>query len=303
MSTIDITSIVRKHRPLIAVVGFTASGKTELGIDIAQMFGGEIVAADAVTVYKGFNIGSAKPTQKEMSKIPHHMIDICDANQGMTVAEYKRNATHTIDDILHRGRLPVLVGGSGLYVDSILYDYEFRTRPDSVLRDRLNSMSTGELLREAVAGNLDTSGVDIRNKHRLIRLIETNGEATVKRPLRDNTLVIALDVDREELRARVERRVNTMISEGLADEVMKLSQQYDWSTEAMKSIGYREWQPYFAGECDLMTVRDAIITHTMQLAKKQRTWFKRNHDIRWVNNKSESVEYVTTFMNTFMHTV
>lgn len=301
MSTIYEKSDIQKYKPLIAVVGFTASGKTEVGIEIAQRIGGEIIAADAITVYKNFDIGSAKPTKKEMSKIPHHLIDLCNADEPMTVASFKKNATTAMQNIIDRGRVPLLVGGSGLYIDSILYDYEFRDKPNAALRDQLNVLNREELLKIINNKNFSLEGVDTHNKRRLIRLIESDGMAPKRRSLRQNTCVVALDVDREVLKERVTKRVDAMLQAGLEKEVLKLSQQYDWSTEAMRSIGYREWQPYFAKECDLAAVRDAIITHTMQLAKKQRTWFKRNQDICWVNNKSEAVDYATTFVNTLIH--
>lgn len=288
---------------MIVVVGFTASGKTGVALELAKQFKGEIVAADAITVYRDFDIGSAKPSQKEMSEIRHHMINICSANESMTVASYKQKVDFAISDITNRGKIPILVGGSGLYVDSVLYDFEFRDKPNQELRERLNGLDRDELLQMACNKNISLEGVDTLNKRRVIRLIESNGQTSSKKSLRKNTCIIGLDLDREMLRRRVTMRVDEMLRDGLEVEVLRLSQQYDWTTEAMKSIGYREWQPYFAKECDLATVRDAIITHTMQLAKKQRTWFKRNQDICWLNNKNEAVDYATTFMNTFADTL
>lgn len=301
MSTQGFSGVVKEHKPLVAVVGFTASGKTDVALEIARKYGGEIIAADAITVYEKFDIGSAKPIKQELSEIPHHMIDVTKADEQMSASKFKNQATKAIEDCKNRGRLPILVGGSGLYIDSILYDYSFNEVADESERQRLNNMSLEDLQSEALSKDLPVDSIDSQNKRRVVRLIESNGQIARRNPLRSNTLVLAIDIDRKELRKNVEKRVEAMIKQGLEQEVRQLSQHYAWSTEAMRSIGYREWESYFADQCSLNDVCDAIITHTMQLAKKQRTWFKRNHDICWVNNKNEAVDKATTFMNTFIH--
>ncbi len=287
-----------KKQSLIAVVGFTASGKTSLAIDLAQRFNGEIIAADAITVYKNFDIGSAKPTKKEQSKIQHHMLDIVDATTPFSAAEYKARADVIIDDITERGKVPILVGGSGLYIDSILFDYEFRDDVDAGLREILNQKTLTELTRIAQEKGLRLEGIDAQNKRRLIRLIETEGQVVSRNPLRSDTLVVGIDVSREVLRARVEARVQAMFNDGLENEVRALAQKFEWDIEPMRSIGYREWRAYFDGTSTLDKVYEDIVTHTMQLAKKQKTWFKRNRQIIWVNNNNEAVAHVTTFLNT-----
>jgi len=293
-----ITSSSTNPAPIIAVVGFTASGKSTLGIQLAKRFRGEIIAADAMTVYKNFDIGTAKPTQKELSKIQHHLLDIVDASNKFSAAEFKQRAEEAIEDIALRGKVPILVGGSGLYVDSVLYDYDFRAPPASTrMRLELNTKTLDELIAIADSKGLSSKNIDIHNKRRLIRLIESEGAIPVRRPLRQNVLVLGINMPKESLRKRVEARVSAMLAQGLEDEVRHLSQQYGWDVGPMRSIGYREWQGYFAGAQTLDDVKKAIITHTMQLAKKQRTWFKRNTSIAWVNNFNEAVEYTTTFLN------
>jgi tRNA dimethylallyltransferase len=284
--------------PLIAVVGFTASGKSDLAMNLAHQFNGEIIAADAVTVYKNFDIGSAKPTQKEQSEIQHHMLDIVEASTPFSAAMFKNHVDKIIEDIASRGKVPILVGGSGLYIDSILFDYKFRNDTNRNLREALNGKALQELKDIAEEKKLSTENVDIHNKRRLIRLIETDGQIVHKKSLRPNTMVLGIDISREELRERVKARVKIMIQGGLEVEARHLSEKYDWDTEPMRSIGYREWRPYFAGEVTIDRVVDDIETHTMQLAKKQKTWFKRNEHIHWVNNNNEAVAYVTTFVNT-----
>lgn len=284
--------------PLMAVVGFTASGKSALAIQLAKCFNGEIIAADAMTVYRGFDIGTAKPTKKEQSEIQHHMLDIVDASSKFSVAEFKERAEKIIMDINVRGKLPILVGGSGLYVDSILFDYEFRSKPLNIkMRDELNAKTLNELLSIASSKGLNTDNVDCHNKRRLIRLIETDGQTPVSRSLREGTIVLGIDMSKEVLRERVEARVKAMFVQGLEREVYQLSQRYGWDVEPMQSIGYREWKEYFAGSKTLDDVKNTIVIHTMQLVKKQRTWFRRNKSIEWVNNFSEAVEYTTTLLN------
>lgn len=287
-----------QHPPLIAVVGFTASGKTELGIALAQQFKGEIIAVDAVTVYKGFDVGSAKPIQKQMSEIQHHLVSIAEPDTGFSAADFQQHANKAIAKITNRGNVPLLVGGSGLYIDSILFDYNFQKQSDPDMREALNVKSLAELLAIAQEKALPLDTIDVQNKRRVIRLIETGGQIGNRKPLRKNTLVIGIDTPKELLRQRVEQRVDSMLSEGLEQEVRILYKQYGWDIEPMRSIGYREWRSYFENTASRETVRQQIITHTMQLIKKQRTWFKRNTHIHWVNNKNEAVAHVTTFLNT-----
>lgn len=287
-----------KGIPLVAVVGFTASGKSALAIQLAKQFNGEVIAADAMTVYRGFDIGTAKPTQKEQSKIQHNMIDIADAADGFSVAEFKKRAEKMITNIANYGKLPILVGGTGLYVDSILFDYDFQvSAADKNMRARLNAKTTDELIKIAEAKSLNTETIDTHNKRRLIRLIETNGRKPALKPLRESTLVLGIEMSYEQQKKRIATRVQRMIEQGLEAEVKTLSEIYGWEVEPMRSIGYREWQEYFKGSKNIDEVKNEIILHTVQLAKKQRTWFKRNANIRWVNNYTQAVEYTTTFLN------
>jgi tRNA dimethylallyltransferase len=288
----------KKPIPIVAVVGFTASGKSALGMHLAKHFNGEIIAADAMTVYKGFDIGTAKPTKKEQSEVQHHMLDIVDASHKFSAAEFKQRAEKTIAEIASRDKLPILVGGSGLYVDSILYDYDFRSSSvDTKIRAELNTKALDELIAIAVAKGLSIKSIDVRNKRRLIRLIESGEEASKPKPPRQNVLVLGIDIPKEELRKRIEARADAMLTQGLEGEVRGLGNQYGWGVEPMKSIGYREWQDYFASIKTRDDVKNAIIMHTMQLAKKQRTWFRRNSSIEWLNNFNKAVEYTTTFLN------
>lgn len=284
-------------KPLVVIVGETASGKSSLAMKLAERFDGEIVCADAWTVYGGFDIGTAKPSKKDREAVVHHMLDVADPAEGYSAAMYKEAAEGAIADIHARGTLPILVGGTGLYIDSILYDYGFLNQADSSEREELKGMSLEQLLGHAHELELDLSSIDIQNKRRVIRHIENRGVRPTRGKLREATLIVGLRSERESLAARIETRTDAMLGAGLEQEVRNLSGRYGWGIEPMKGIGYREWRGYFAGSQTLDETRQEIIQNSLQLAKKQRTWFRRNNSIHWVNHPSNAVEIVTTFLN------
>lgn len=286
------------NTPLVVIVGETASGKSELAVQLAEAFDGEVIAADSWTVYKDFTIGTAKPDAATRSRVPHYLLDIADPQIGFSAAEYKRHALAAIAGIASRRKLPILVGGTGLYVDSVLFDFSFLPPASPELREKLNGLSREELLVMIEQSGYDLYGIDVRNKRRLIRLIESNG----LRPNRDdrlrpNSLVIGMRVEREELRARIAKRVDAMLSAGLEEEVGKLAQLYGWNVEPMKGIGYREFYEYFNGSQTIDETKERIISSSLNLAKRQRTWFKRNKSIHWISKQDEAVELITTFLN------
>lgn len=286
------------NSPLIVIVGETASGKSELAVQLAEAFDGEVIAADSWTVYKDFTIGTAKPDTATRSRVPHYLLDIADPQIGFSAAEYKRQALAVISDIASRNKLPILVGGTGLYVDSVLFGYSFLPPAAPEMREKLNGLSIDELLALIEQSGFDLDGIDVRNKRRLIRLIESNG----LRPKRDdrlrpNTLVIGMRVEREELHARIAKRVDAMLAAGLESEVGALVQTYGWGVEPMKGIGYREFYEYFNGSQSIDETRERIISSSLNLAKRQRTWFRRNKSIHWICNRDDAVELITTFLN------
>jgi tRNA dimethylallyltransferase len=285
--------------PLIAIVGETASGKSQLAMELAQQFGGEIIAADAWTVYRKFDIGTAKPIPADQELVPHHLVDCIHPDEQFNVAAFKQLANSAINDIGGRGNLPLLVGGSGLYVDSVLFDYQFRQTTIRDSRNRLNNMTLDELLAEVQTLGISSEGVDLANSRRLIRLIETQGIPSKRSSLRKNTVVIGLSISREKLDERIMLRVKTMFDEGLVDEVTRLSRLYGWDIPAMQGVGYKEFRAYFEGAQTLEETKLLIAKNTRQLAKKQRTWFRRNKGIQWVTEKEQAVEIVTTFLNNY----
>jgi tRNA dimethylallyltransferase len=264
---------------LVVIVGTTASGKSQLAMQVAQERNGEIIAADSRTVYKGMDIGTAKPSLEDQKKVRHHLLDVVEPNQKFSAGDFQKLAQEAIKDIHSRGKLPIMVGGTGLYVDSILYDFNFRpANPQE--RQRLETLTVNELQAEIIQRGLEMPRNDQNPRH-LIRVLETNGEVGGKQPLRASTQVIGIQVPDEELKRRIDQRVGQMITQGLEAEVKELSKGYSWEAEAMKGIGYREWQAYFNGQQDLIKTKELIIQDTWQYARRQRTWFKRNPDIIW----------------------
>lgn len=284
--------------PLVVIVGETCSGKSALALRLAELFNGEIIAADSWTVYRGFNIGTAKPSRTDQQSVPHHLLDIVNAPDGFNAALYKDLAMAAIIDIQSMGKLPILVGGTGLYIDSVLYDYGFLKGADADKRQTLNDQTLQELLKLAQTKSIDLTGIDFRNKRRVIRAIENNGQKPTKAAMRPDTLVAGLKIDKVMLKERVIDRVDKMIGEGLETEVARLAGSYGWGVEPMKGIGYREWHEYFTGSQSLEQTRLQIIAATMNLAKRQRTWFKRNDRIQWFEDPSEIVSLVGKWLQT-----
>lgn len=284
-------------QPLVVIVGETGSGKSALGMELARQFNGEIIAADAMTVYKGFDVGTAKPSKGDQAQVKHHLLDVADASEGFSAAKFQKLAYKAIDDIRKRNKLPIMVGGSGLYINSVLYDYEFMPQAANGLRTKLETMSLDELHDLARQGSFDLESVDKQNKRRVIRLIENSGMTATQKPLREDTLIVGISRQRYELLQAVEQRGKAMLSRGLEAEVKNLSERYGWDVEPMRSVGYREWRGYFDGSVGLDQVKQQIVMDTMRLAKKQRTWFKRNKSIHWIKEQAEAVELVTTLLN------
>lgn len=284
-------------RPLVVIVGETASGKSALAMEIAQKFNGELISADSWTVYPGFDIGTAKPSPKDQLEVKHHLIDISDPKVGFSAAIYKDKAQAAILDIGSRGKLPIMVGGTGLYIDSVIYDYGFLPKNSQDIRDELNKMTLTQLHGLAESSMIELEGVDLRNKRRVIRAIENDGQRPSKSELRENTLIIGVMRDVEFLKARITKRVDAMLESGLESEVSRLSKRYGWDAEPMKGIGYREWRQYFGGTQSLEQTRERIVRASLGLAKRQRTWFKKNQNIQWCERSEQAVKLVEHFLS------
>ena len=282
--------------PLIVIVGPTGSGKSAWGLALAKRFNGEIIAADSRTVYQGMDIGTAKPTSEDRAQVAHWLIDTISPDESFTAADFKRQAGYAIQAITQKGKVPFLVGGTGLYVDALLYNFTFMAKPDPEERLRLQKLSV-----EALQAELEARGVplptNVKNPRHLIRQLETGGMPAAKRVLRPNTLIIGINCETDELQQRIAQRVEEMFAAGLEQEVQGLVEKYGWDCAVLQTIGYQEFQDYFAGRATLDEVRRAIKKNTIQYAKRQRTWFKRNKSIHWLDKREESVDLITSFLN------
>lgn len=290
-----------KKTPVVVIVGPTAVGKTKTGIELAKAFDGEIVSGDSVQVYRGMDIGSAKVTKVEAEGIPHHLIDICDPDDAMSVAMFQQLARAAIDDIYARGKLPIIVGGTGLYVRSILYDYEFVERPvDEALRADLERMAEVEG-REALHQRLvqldpeRAATIHPNNVRRVVRALEVamqgDTQTTDSAPSEHyDYRLFVLHADREILYDRINQRVDAMMEAGLVEEVERLLAHGYRDTQAMRAIGYKEMIPYIDGNISKEKATELLKQHTRQFAKRQLTWFRHQFDGIWVDMGRKSFE-------------
>lgn len=286
--------------PLIVIVGTTASGKSKLALQLADKFQAEIISADSSNVRRYMDIGTAKPTILDREKIRHHLIDIIDPDTPYTAAVYKRDAMEIISQIRKRGKVPMLVGGTGLYIDSLIYDYSFLPAASDEYRQYLNSLELSQLYDIVDRKNLSLETIDKNNKRRVIRLIETNGAQASKKTMMDNAIVIGIKKDSIQLKTDIIARLDNMINLGLEKEVATLSNKYGWDAEGLKIIGYKEWRLYFQANQSLEEVKARIIKNTLDLSKRQDTWFKKNKSIHWFEyplKKDNIVELIATFLN------
>lgn len=282
--------------PLIAIVGQTASGKTAAAIEIAERFNGEIICADSRTIYKGMDIGTAKPTMAEQGRVPHHIIDVVYPDQRFSAAMFKEMAVAAIDDIRARGRLPLLVGGTGLYVDAVLFDFQFMPPVAEAERERLNALSIDELQGEILAHGYPMP-VNHQNKRHLTRMIETRGSMGTRAPLRDDAQVFGIMVERVVLEQRIHDRIEAMVAAGFIDEARTLAMEYGSDAPGMLAPGYKAFRGYTEGTSSLSEAKNEFAHNDLQLAKRQRTWFKRNDSIQWQDDPRDIVASVTTFLN------
>ncbi len=285
--------------PLIVLLGETASGKSALGLNLAEQFGGEIICADSRTIYKGMDIGTAKPTSDERGRIPHHLLDVVEPGEMFSVAQFQTRARQAIGETIARGGVPIVVGGTGLYIDSLLFNLKFRSEPDLVLRAELERLSIEELQTEIVKRGF-AMPENSHNKRYLVRVIETAGMVSARSDLRPNTLVLGLRTDREVLKSRITARVEAMVVAGFIDELSMLVARYGEDAPGLNAPGYRAFVPYLKGACTLEQAKADFVRNDMRLAKKQRTWFRRSiyqNVIRWLDNREQAVDLVTTFLN------
>jgi tRNA dimethylallyltransferase len=285
---------------IIAIVGSTASGKSDLALYLAKQYGGEIICADSRTVYRGMDIGTAKPSQRDQQTVRHHLLDVINPDQRLGAASFKRLAEAAEVEILGRGNIPLLVGGSGMYIDAVMYGYKFPGGGDPVMRKRLESLSTeGLAAKLAETDRLAYERIDLHNRRRLIRALETVGQASSKRDIiREDSLMLGLSLNKELARKRIAHRVDKMLEEGFIDEVRTIGERYGWDGPAMHVIGYQAFRDVVMGTKTVGEARADFIRGDMLLYKKQVTWFKRNPQIHWISGdiRVEAEQLVQAFL-------
>ena len=279
--------------PLVVITGPTASGKTALAIDLAKRFGGEIICADSRTVYRGMDIGTAKPTPSERAQVPHWGLDLVAPNERFTAADFKDYTDQKIKDIRDRGRIPFLVGGTGLYIDAVLFDFKFGADIDPRLREELESLSIEELQIRCLENNIDLPE-NHKNKRHLIRAIERINTSVMRRdrPI-ENSLVVGITTDRDILRTRIELRAEQMFYEDVAKEATVLADKYGWENEAMTGNIYQIIRQYLQGEIESSGMVEKIAVSDWRLAKRQLTWLRRNPYVLW-GDLGATEQYLTS---------
>jgi len=297
-------------KKLIVILGPTASGKSEMAIKLAKKNNGEIVSADSRQIYRGLDIGTAKPAQKEREIIKHYLIDIKKPNQLYTVWEYKRNAIEAINQIIKNGKVPFLVGGTGLYVKAIVDNLEIpKVKPDWRLRKslelKIKTRGLKSLYNELIKIDPEAAYiVDSQNPRRIIRAMEV--AIKTRKPFSQqrkkgkylfDILEIGLSLDKEKLKENIEKRVDKMMKMGLVKEVKNLIKIYDKNLPTFDAIGYREIIDYLNKKISLTEAIKEIKKNTWHFAKRQMTWFKKDKRIIWVKNQKEAETLVKNFFS------
>lgn len=286
------TFLQKSQKPLIVIIGATASGKTSLSIKIAKEFNGEIISADSRQVFCKLDIGTAKVTEEEMDGIPHYGIDIREPDKSFTVAEFKEYANEKIKNILQREKLPIMAGGTGLYVNAVTQDFSIPKVPANwKLREELEQLSIEDLHQKLQ--NLDpeeAEKIHPNNRRYVIRAIEINqatqkkkSEIMQKKPADYDVLILGVDVEREILYERINQRVDQMFAEGFLEEVQGLIKQgYDFKSQAFNSVGYPEMKAYLDGKMSKMEAIELMKKNTRNYAKRQLTWWRKDERVIWL---------------------
>jgi tRNA dimethylallyltransferase len=293
-----------EKQKLVVLIGPTAVGKTKLSIMLAKALNAEIISGDSMQIYRGMDIGTAKVTKEEMEGVPHHLIDIKDPEESFSVAEFQQLVREKIEEISARGRLPMIVGGTGLYIQSVIYDYEFsETESHSHVRKRLE--------KEAEEQGMDTlynrlkqidpvsaEKIHINNKRRVIRALEvyeTTGKpfsehiAAQEQILLYDVVLVGLTMDRDKLYARINERVDIMMDEGLLEEVTKLYEAGIRDTQSIQAIGYKEIYEFLENRLTLEEAVEKLKQNSRRYAKRQLTWFRNKMPVQWFDLTNSSL--------------
>lgn len=286
--------------PVIVIAGPTASGKSDAALNIALKYGGEIVSCDSMQIYRGLDIGTAKPTKEEQKKVPHHMIDICSVNDRFSAADFVKGAKKAIEDIYLKGHIPIVSGGTGLYIDSLIYGVRYSHAAENpVLRESLSQLAKSEG-NEAVHGvlkRLDKNAAEkihpnnLKRVIRAVEIISATGkslEESIEKPEKESSrydcLYTVLVRERKELYGRIDKRVEVMISQGLYDEAKWLFENIEnKNATSMQAIGYKELLPVYEGKMTLEEAAEILKKDTRHYAKRQMTWFNKKSDAVFID--------------------
>ena len=300
-------------KPTVIVIGGpTASGKSKLGVELAKKINGEIISADSMQIYKDMDIGTAKITNEEMEGINHYMIDFLSPEERYSVSDYKENAEKCIEEILQKGKTPIIVGGTGLYIDSLIYGIEFAHEEiDTEYREELNKMAEEGKLEELYNKAIEIDPVAMEkispnDKKRIIRVLEiyhktgmTKTEQDIKsreNEVKYNYKVFAIDMDREVLYERINKRVDLMLDNGLIEEVEELLKKYKNFKTAMQGLGYKEVVEYLNGIVNKEEMIENLKRKTRNYAKRQLTWFRKNKDTVWLDGEDSTEENINKIL-------
>ena len=295
---------------VIVICGPTASGKTALSIELAKKINGEIISSDSMQIYKDMDIGTAKPTKQEMQEIKHYLLDFVEPDQRYSVAQFKKDAEKAIEEILAKNKVPIIVGGTGLYVDSLIYGIEYQEiELDKKYREELEEKAQKEGLETLYeqAQKIDPQAMEkisVNDKKRILRILEiyhSTGKTKTQQEIesRKNEVkydykVFALNMEREKLYERINKRVDIMIEQGLIHEVENLCSKYTEFPTAMQGLGYKEVVEYLQGKISEQEMIEKIKMETRRYAKRQLTWFRKNKQTIWLDatKGKENVEII-----------
>ena len=268
--------------PLIVIVGPTASGKTSLAINLAEIYGGEIICADSRTVYKDMDIGTAKPSYEDCQRVPHWGIDLVYPYEYFSAAEFKQYSLKKIEDIRSRNKIPFLVGGTGLYIDAIVFDYKFGNKSDVKKRTLLEKLTIEELWEYCSKNNIELPD-NYNNKRYVIRCIEQGGiNNSRKVEINNNIIVVGISTYRDNLRKRIKDRIEQFFDNNVVEEARILGKIYGWDNRAMSGNIYPILHKYIDNEINIEEAKVDIFYRDWHLAKRQMTWFRRNKNIEWL---------------------
>lgn len=287
--------IMTQQQKVVVIIGPTSVGKTKVSIELAKKYNGEIISGDSMQIYRGLDIGTAKVSNEEMEEIPHHLIDIRNPDEAFSVADFQVLVREKITEIEKRGKLPFIVGGTGLYIQSVLFDFQFQEEVSTETRDALYVQFEKEGIEPLYnqLKQVDPKSVEVihpNNIRRVIRALEvyldtgkpfSEWKESQSRELLYDAAIIGLTMERDKLYERINHRVDLMMEAGLLQEVKQLFDQHIHDTQAVQGIGYKELYEYFEGKVDLETAVEKLKKNSRNYAKRQLTWFRNQLDVKW----------------------